>query len=102
MRGTSFVPHKKTKTECKRRNMVVVDDDITTIGLIRRDGRRCYICGKETDFRDKRWGRFGPDFPTIDHVIPIKHGGTHSWGNVRLACGRCNAIKGAKYEETSK
>ena len=102
MRGTSFFPHKKSKRDFKKRNMVVVDDDITTIGLIRRAGRRCYICGKETDFRDKRWGRWGPDFPTIDHVIPIKHGGVHSWGNVRLACGRCNATKGAKYEETIK
>ena len=102
MRGTSFFPHKKSKSDFKKRNMVVVDDDITTIGLIKRDGRRCYICGKETDFRDKRWGRWGPDFPTIEHVIPIKHGGTHSWGNVRLACGLCNAIKGAKYEETIK
>lgn len=101
MRGSSFFK-KKSKTEIKRRHVQIVDDDITILKLIRRDGRRCYICGKETDFNDRRWGRFGADYPTIDHVKPIKLGGTHSWDNVRVCCGMCNVKKGARYEETSK
>lgn len=31
-----------------------------------------------------------------DHVIPVVRGGVHSIGNIVLACGPCNASKGAK------
>lgn len=102
MSGRILFPHKISNREIKERHVVVVDDDITIHKLIQRDGRCCYICGIETDFRDKRWGRYGPGFPTIDHVKPIKLGGTHSWDNVRVCCGRCNVKKGARYEENKQ
>lgn len=35
----------------------------------------------------------GYDYPSIDHVIPISKGGTHTWDNVRLAHHHCNSIK---------
>lgn len=39
----------------------------------------------------------GPDYPTIDHVIPLSKGGSHTWDNVKVACGECNCVvKGAK------
>ena len=33
---------------------------------------------------------------SIDHVIPIARGGTHSIGNILPACSKCNSSKGAK------
>lgn len=102
MNGQSFFPNRNAERRKKKRDFDIVDSDINIVKLIKRDGRRCYICGKETDFRDKRWGRFGPDFPTIDHVKPIKLGGVHSWDNVRVCCGRCNVRKGARYEKATK
>lgn len=34
---------------------------------------------------------------TIDHIIPIKRGGTHSIGNLVSACGSCNSSKRDKF-----
>lgn len=33
---------------------------------------------------------------TLDHIIPIKRGGTHGVGNLQPLCGKCNSSKGAK------
>ena len=76
---------------------VKFDRSITLGRLIQRDGLECYICGKTCDTGDKRWGSFGPDYPTIDCVVALKNGGSFTWDNVRVACGECNcARKGAK------
>lgn len=77
-----------------KRYGVEYDRSITLNKLIKRDGMTCYICGKACTKDDKRWGMFGPDYPTIDHVIPLCKGGTHTWDNVRVACGECNDAKG--------
>ncbi|MFV5908625.1 HNH endonuclease [Staphylococcus arlettae] len=34
-----------------------------------------------------------PKYPTIEHVLAIKNGGTHSWDNVKVACRDCNIRK---------
>ena len=47
-------------------------------------GRRCVYCGSQLDF----------DLATLDHVHPLAHGGAHAPGNVVLACGSCNRLKG--------
>ena len=95
---------RNTENGRKSRIKNVCDNsDITLIKLIQRDGSRCYLCGKETDFNDKRWISWGPDYPSIDHVIPLAKGGRHCWSNVRVCCGWCNVKKGAKYgKETRK
>lgn len=77
-----------------------VDASITLDALIERDNGICYICGEKIDKKDcepcgktKRWGA---KYPSIDHVIPISKGGTHTWDNVKLAHMMCNALKGNK------
>ena len=47
-------------------------------------GRRCVYCAAPLEF----------DFATLDHVHPLSRGGAHVPGNVVLACGRCNRLKG--------
>jgi 5-methylcytosine-specific restriction endonuclease McrA len=47
-----------------------------------RDRGVCQYCGQ--------WG------DTLDHVVPRSRGGQHSWGNVVLACRRCNNRKGSQ------
>lgn len=68
-------------------------EDITLAILYKRDHGKCYICGKHLILNDK-YNR--PDAPTIEHVVPICKGGTHTWDNVRLACRACNNAKGTK------
>ena len=72
-------------------------DDITLDDLIVRDSNICWICGKpcdQTDF-DYNGNTFiiGRMYPTVDHVVPLAKGGTHTWDNVRLAHMICNSLK---------
>lgn len=77
------------------------DSDITLEKLIKRDGMDCYICHKDCAWDDHTItsdGHFliGKTYPTIEHVIAISNGGTHSWDNVKVACYECNTKKGTK------
>ena len=47
-------------------------------------GRRCVYCASLLEF----------DFATLDHVYPLSRGGAHVPGNLVLACGGCNRLKG--------
>jgi len=47
---------------------------------------RCYLCGK----------RFPISKLTVDHIIDIKHGGTHTIDNLAAACVSCNSRKNSK------
>jgi 5-methylcytosine-specific restriction endonuclease McrA len=74
------------------------DYAITLDKLITRDKNICYICNKECNESDYTYqGKTfiaGDYYPSIDHVIPIAKGGTHTWNNVKLAHRICNSIKG--------
>lgn len=78
---------------------VAYEYGITLDKLISRDGNTCHLCGGECDKSDKRFGHVGPLYPTIDHVVPLSKGGTHTWGNVRLAHFSCNSAKSARTGE---
>lgn len=93
--GSYFFPSRFVEKRAKR-VVKIIDKGITITKLIDRDGPRCYLCGKETTFEDTRWGKYGPDYPTIDHVVPLAKGGAHTWENVKVCCGYCNTRKGAK------
>lgn len=43
----------------------------------------CAYCGATEDI-------------TLDHVVPLKRGGSHGIGNLVAACRTCNSSKGAK------
>lgn len=77
-----------------RRNGLPRDYSIRPIKLFNRDGWRCRLCGRHTPKHLN--GKQQPRSPTIDHIIPIAHGGGHTWDNVQLACHECNMKKGAK------
>lgn len=64
---------------------------------------KCAICGEEVDPSDT-WvndtGRpcFGRNYPTVDHIVAIKNGGTDTFDNVQLAHKHCNSKKGTRSE----
>lgn len=74
-----------------------IDKDISLKTLYKRDKGICYICGGKCDFNDNYEvnGYFtaGPNYPSIDHVIPLVRGGKHAWDNVKLAHRHCNCMK---------
>lgn len=75
------------------------DNDISIRKLIERDGNKCYLCNNETTFEVNHTHN---KYPTIEHVIPIAKGGTHSWDNVKVACRECNINKGVLSVEEFK
>lgn len=55
--------------------------------IIERDKWICYLCLQICT----------PQNVTLDHVVPLFHGGTHTADNLRVACFSCNCRKGAKH-----
>jgi hypothetical protein len=87
------------------------DKSITWDAVWQRFGPYCYICGQESIYNQEdlglrlgtkawkaRWGDYRRGDPSrdavVEHVYPRSKGGTHTWDNVRIACTRCNLIKG--------
>ena len=52
-----------------------------------RDHYECQYCGKRSQHL------------TLDHVVPRKQHGPHTWDNVVAACGRCNLDKAGRTPE---
>lgn len=89
--------YKNRKKETTRRRRIVkngkVNWDISIERLMKRDGCNCYLCGERVDMNvDTNDDRY----PSIEHVIPVCKGGTHTWGNVKLAHRGCNTAKGTQ------
>ncbi len=52
--------------------------------ILRRDDYTCQYCGRKMRTL------------TLDHVIPRRQGGPHTWANLVAACSTCNRLKGGK------
>ena len=77
---------------------VEYDPHITLKKVIERDGGICQICGKPVDGTSRSGHGVGMLYPTIDHIIPLSKGGSHTWDNVQLAHLICNSKKCDKTE----
>lgn len=78
-----------------------VDYSISIEKIIQKEKNVCYLCGGQcdsTDFTIDDRGSFivGKNYPSIEHVVAISKGGTHTWDNVKLAHHYCNSIKNDK------
>lgn len=75
-----------------------INYNISLEKLIKRDNGICQLCGQPVNNNDCQMtdeGYFvaGKQYPSIDHIIPVSKGGTHTWDNVQLAHRHCNSIK---------
>ena len=73
------------------------DNSVDKQEIFARDKWKCQLCGIATL---KRYDPSTPDrlakSPTLDHVIPLSKGGSHTRSNTQLLCSKCNTAKGAK------
>lgn len=53
--------------------------------LLQRDGDKCFLCGFPLD-----------DDITVEHLVPVAHGGPNHLSNKALAHKRCNLLMGSK------
>lgn len=89
--------HKRLR-EAKAKKNGKIEWNISLEKLIQRDEGICKICGRQVDTEDYYYteeGYFiaGDNYPSIDHIIPLAKGGTHTWNNIQLAHRHCNTIK---------
>jgi hypothetical protein len=86
-----FRSRKRERERDKRiRDNGPIDHDISIERLMIRDKEICHLCDERVDIHSHHNDNY---YPSIDHVIPIIRGGTHTWDNVRLAHRVCNSIK---------
>ena len=93
--GISLNSQRKIKAKQNGR----YDKDINIYKLIERDGEQCYLCGDAVSFE---LNCYDPKYPTIEHVLAISNGGTHSWDNIKVACRDCNCRKSSKLLDNFK
>jgi 5-methylcytosine-specific restriction endonuclease McrA len=63
---------------------------LTKREILRRDDFTCQYCGQRSTQL------------TIDHIIPRRLGGMHSWTNLVAACPPCNHRKGGRTTEQAQ
>ena len=67
-------------------------EDVWRAKVYARDGYVCQLCRKPMKMSAEVPH---PKAPTLDHVIPLVHGGTHEYANVQAAHFICNSRKSA-------
>lgn len=77
----------------KRRAVYSKGDQIDALVLFNLHAWTCYLCRGQIDHRKRC-----PDYraATIEHLIPLAAGGTHTWDNVVPAHAKCNFDKGSQ------
>lgn len=63
-----------------------IDAMVTRESVWKRQGGRCAMCKRKTTMRKEST----PRQATIDHIVPISKGGTHTQDNTQLLCRDCN------------
>lgn len=63
----------------------IVDTEL----VFERDNWTCYLCGVKVE----RAKQYKPNRATVDHVIPLSKGGSHTYDNVKTCCNWCNCSK---------
>lgn len=79
--------HGHSRHRDRARRYGVAYEHISPTTIFDRDGYRCGICGQDTQ-PDAKVPH--PRAPTIDHIIPMSRGGSHTHANVQCACFECN------------
>jgi 5-methylcytosine-specific restriction endonuclease McrA len=72
------------------------DKDLTTYSIWKAENGRCRLCSKQTiDPTTPR--KLKPAkrdaWASLDHILPLSAGGTHTWSNAQLLCYPCNSGK---------
>lgn len=68
--------------------------------IFNRDGGACQVCKKQTRFFNSSYDSpFNGDdrvAGSVDHIVPVRKGGTNEETNLRWVCRSCNCSRGAR------
>lgn len=87
------------------------DKSLTRKAIWDEFGPHCYLCGVEAIYNQEdlrirygtkawkqRWGDYmrgdWDRAAVVEHIHPRSKGGEHVRGNVKIACNKCNLLKG--------
>lgn len=73
---------------CRRVADQSIKDPVVRATVFSRDGNKCKHCGTT-------------EYLAVDHVIPVRLGGSNELNNLQTLCIRCNSAKGAKIQEAA-
>lgn len=79
--------HRVAKARRRAQKMAHPYEPIAPLAIFVRDGWRCGICGLQVA-RTKTVPH--PHAPTLDHILPLARGGSHTRANVQCAHFECN------------
>jgi len=66
-------------------------EPVNRLKVYKRDNWTCISCGVKVE----RTKEYAPHQASIDHIIPVSKGGSHTYDNVQTMCVTCNTLKGA-------
>lgn len=66
------------------------DNSVTLENVFNKFNGVCNSCGSKLNFNCNCNAN---QYPSIDHIVPLSKGGTHTWENVQLLCRGCNIDK---------
>lgn len=74
------------------RRGAAISGALPRLGVIaKRDGWRCHLCRRKVNPKLRAPHRRSA---TLDHLVPVSHGGTHDAANLALAHWSCNSSRG--------
>ena len=83
---------RRVSEQRRRERERLGDTSIHWSVLGERDGWRCHVCRKGVPQVAGTAERM--DGATVDHLVPIVDGGSHTWDNVALSHRSCNLERG--------
>lgn len=85
---------KDNRRHIRRARLSLNNERVSRSKVFKRDNYTCYICNVKVvvykDLKDK-WNK--KDSATLDHVIALANGGTHTYSNIKTCCSWCNSNK---------
>lgn len=80
---------RRADAQARRRASFYTDEveDVSIDVVYKRDNETCHLCGQWVSVHDM----------TLDHVVPLARGGSHTYDNIKLAHAVCNSKKGASH-----
>jgi len=92
-RRTDNAGNDKLSPSQKRRDRIQASgrrERISRREIFERDNWRCGICGRKVN---RKSVHPHPQSPTLDHIVALAVGGTHTRNNLQCACFKCNIDK---------
>lgn len=89
-----LIPRHETRRQRAKRHGIEWDTNVSLGAVLERDGDACALCGG--GMTRAVWGVYSAEVASLDHIVPVSKGGSHTWDNVQAVHHLCNTRRGVK------